>query len=182
LENVTFRQADAQIHPFAAASFDLAMSRAGTMFFGDPTAAFTNIGRALCPGGRLTLLVWKGPERNRWVGQFSSALAAGRDVPGPPVGVPGPFGQADPGRVRCVLTSAGFTNVDYIGLEEPLCFGTDVEDADRFVLGLMGWMLRGLDDSARRAAMDRLTATLAAHDRGHGVLFESAAWLVEATR
>ena len=37
--------------PFPAAHFDLCISRFGTMFFADPVAAFTNIGRAMRPGG-----------------------------------------------------------------------------------------------------------------------------------
>jgi hypothetical protein len=40
-------------HPFSAGRFDLAISRFGTMFFADPVAAFTNIGRALRPSRRL---------------------------------------------------------------------------------------------------------------------------------
>jgi ubiquinone/menaquinone biosynthesis C-methylase UbiE len=59
--NVGFEQADAQIYPFPAGSFDVAISRTGTMFFGDPAAGFANIGRALRPGGRLVMLAWQGP-------------------------------------------------------------------------------------------------------------------------
>src|SRR5262249_7800652 len=62
IANVRLEQADAQVSPFASASFDVAISRTGTMFFADPAAAFTNIARALRPGGRLVLLVWQGPQ------------------------------------------------------------------------------------------------------------------------
>jgi ubiquinone/menaquinone biosynthesis C-methylase UbiE len=51
--NATFQQADAQVHPFSHQSFDIVISRHGAMFFGDPIAAFTNIARALRPGGCL---------------------------------------------------------------------------------------------------------------------------------
>src|SRR5437588_1194187 len=34
--NASFEQADAQVHPFGARSFDVAISRTGAMFFGDP--------------------------------------------------------------------------------------------------------------------------------------------------
>jgi ubiquinone/menaquinone biosynthesis C-methylase UbiE len=53
--NATFLLADAQLHPFPAESFDLVVSRHGTMFFGDPVAAFRSLARALRPGGGLTL-------------------------------------------------------------------------------------------------------------------------------
>jgi ubiquinone/menaquinone biosynthesis C-methylase UbiE len=53
VRNAAFEQADAQVHPFDAASFDVAISRTGAMFFGDPVAAFTNIHRSLRAGGRM---------------------------------------------------------------------------------------------------------------------------------
>ena len=59
LTNVDFRHADAQIHPFETATFDVVISRMGSMFFGDPVAAFSNFHRALRPDGRLTLLTWQ---------------------------------------------------------------------------------------------------------------------------
>ena len=49
--NASFEQVDAQIHPFPPASFDIAISRTGAMFFADLTTAFSNIGRALRPAG-----------------------------------------------------------------------------------------------------------------------------------
>src|SRR5207249_2793421 len=58
VSNVRFEQADAQTHPFGAASFDVAMSRFGIMFFDDPVAAFANIGRALAPRGRMVFVSW----------------------------------------------------------------------------------------------------------------------------
>ena len=57
--NVNFELADAQVHPFAPKDFTVGLSRFGTMFFTDPVAAFTNIGRALRPGARLVQLVWQ---------------------------------------------------------------------------------------------------------------------------
>jgi ubiquinone/menaquinone biosynthesis C-methylase UbiE len=66
LSNVTYEQADAQIHPFPSAHFDLCISRFGAMFFSDPAAAFTNIGQAVRSGARLVLLVWQDHDRNEW--------------------------------------------------------------------------------------------------------------------
>jgi SAM-dependent methyltransferase len=181
ITNAHFQQADAQVHPFSARSCDLAISRMGTMFFGDPGTAFANIGRALRPAGRLIMLVWQGPEPNEWIGELGRAFA-GRDVPEPPIGARGPFAQADPDHVEALLTPAGFTHIEMTSLGAPMWFGTDADDAHRFVLGLMGWMLDGLDPAVRRRALSNLRATLAAHDTSEGVLFASAAWLVQAIR
>jgi SAM-dependent methyltransferase len=182
IANARFEQADAQIHPFPAASFDVAISRTGTMFFADPPAAFTNIGRALRPGGRLALLVWQGPQANEWIRELGGALAAGRDMPTPPPGAPGPFAQADPQAAQAVLAAAGFTQIEFDGLQEPMWFGTGADDAHRFVLGMLGWMLHGLDDAGRSRALGNLRATVTAHDTGHGCLYQSAAWVIRATR
>lgn len=182
VSNATFEQGDAQTYPFPAAGFDVAISRTGAMFFGDPVAAFTNIATALRPAGRLALLTWQGPAGNEWIRELTTALAAGRALPGPPLGAPGPFGLADPGHARAVLDAAGFTGIDLHPSSEPMWFGHDVDDADRFVLGLLGWMLEGLDSPRREHAHGNLRATLADHQTGQGVLYESATWTIRATR
>ena len=180
--NASFEQVDAQIHPFPPESFDVAISRTGAMFFGDLTAAFTNIGHALVPGGRLVLVAWQPLPANEWIREISGALAAGRDLPAPPPDAPGPFSLSDPDRVRSILTAAGFTGVELEGTTAGMWFGTDADDAHRFVLGLMGWMLHGLDDTGRARAVDGLRTTMAAHETSDGVVFGSAAWTITATR
>jgi ubiquinone/menaquinone biosynthesis C-methylase UbiE len=77
LGNATFEHADAQSYPFPQQRFDLAVSRFGTMFFADPIAAFTNIGQALRPGGRLVMMVWQAHEQNEWAVAIQQSLAPG---------------------------------------------------------------------------------------------------------
>src|SRR6201987_3715385 len=146
LGNARFEQADAQISPFGEGSFDVAISRTGAMFFGDPRAAFGNIARALRGGGRLALLSWQPAPANEWVAEFTAALAAGRDLPAPAPGSPGPFALADPDRVRQLLAGAGFTRIEIDQMQAPMWFGVDADDAHGFALGLLGWMLGGLDE------------------------------------
>lgn len=182
LENVVFEQADAQVHPFDAASFDVAISRTGAMFFGDPVAAFRNIARALRPGARLALVTWQPLAANEWIREITRALTGGRALSGPPVDGPGPFSLSDPGRVHAVLDAAGFVDVDLTGVSAPEWFGTDADDAHAFVMGLTGWMLRDLDDGERRRAVDALRATMIDHEGPAGVTFGSAAWVITAIR
>jgi SAM-dependent methyltransferase len=182
IDNVGFLQADAQIHPFDPGTFDVAISRTGTMFFGDPVAAFANIGRALRPGGRLALLVWRTFAENHWVRDFTVALAGGREVPAPLPDAPGPFSFADPERARGVLTAAGFVDIALDGADEPMYFGATIDDAYRFVRGLSftDYMLDGLDERGRAAALGALRATIEAHQTPDGVAYPSAVWLVTA--
>ncbi|SFO85105.1 Ubiquinone/menaquinone biosynthesis C-methylase UbiE [Amycolatopsis arida] len=182
LANVTFQQADAQVHPFPDEHFDLIASRHGVMFFGDPRTAFANLARATRRGGRLVLLTWQPPERNPWIGAFRAALAAGRELPPPPTEAPSPFSLSDPDQVRGLLTSAGLTEVRLRGLTAPMYFGRDVDDAARFVTGQHAGMLEGLDAAGRARALDDLRATLADHRTERGVRYDSACWLVEARR
>ncbi len=107
VRNVTFEQADAQVHRFPRERFDLAISRFGTMFFAEPVAAFTNIGRALRPAGRLVMMVWQAHDRNEW------DMAIRRSLTGPDGSAavasagPDPFSLADPPAVTRILEAAG---------------------------------------------------------------------------
>jgi SAM-dependent methyltransferase len=180
IRNARFEQTDAQVHPFEQAAFDVAISRTGAMFFGDAVAAFTNIGRALRTDGRLTLLTWQAMPRNEWIGAFSSAMAAGRDLPIPPPDA-GPFSLSDPDRVHRVLSAAGFSDVTLDGVNAPMQFGESIDDAYQLVSQFFGWMLNDLDDSSRSRALDALRATITAHhEAGHGVCYDSATWIVRA--
>jgi SAM-dependent methyltransferase len=182
LDNVEFRNADVQIHPFETAAFDAVISRMGSMFFGEPVTAFANLQRALRSGGRLTLLTWQGVAENEWLTEFRSALAIGRDLPSPPPDAPSPFAFADPDRVRTILGAAGFVDVSFQSLRQPMSFGPDPDDAFDFVAELTSWMLDGLDDTDRSAALAALRTTIAEHTSEDGVTYQSATWIIQARK
>jgi SAM-dependent methyltransferase len=182
LRNVSFLRADAQKYEFSAASFDLCVSRFGSMFFDDPVAAFTNIGRALRPGARLVLLVWQDRDHNEWSTAIRSALGA--PVPAPPPTGPNPFSLADPVVAEGILTEAGFVDFATVDVREPVFYGRNSEIARDFALGFPSTrdLLAVLDASTTESVLERLRATLAAHDTGDGVYFDSAAWIISARR
>ncbi len=182
LGNVRFEQADAQVHPFGADAFDVAISSFGAMFFADPVAAFTNIGQSLRPGGRLALLAWRELDRNEWLIAIRQALALGRDLPTPPPGAPGPFGLADRQQSDAILTEAGFVNIGFVELDDPIFLGGDAEDAFAFVgdFGITRGLTHDLDDADTAAALDALHRTLVDHQTSDGVRFGASAWLITA--
>ena len=182
LDNVEFRHADAQIYPFESAAFDVVISRMGSMFFGDPVAAFTNLRRALRPGGRMTLLTWQSLTDNEWLTEFRTALAVGRDIPTPPPDGPGPFTLSDPDRVRAILGAAGFADISFKSLHEPMNYGSDPDDAFDFVSSFLAWMLEGLDEADKGAALAALRKTIAEHAGDHGVTYQSATWIIQARK
>jgi SAM-dependent methyltransferase len=182
LTTIRFEQADAQVYPFPAGATDVAMSRFGAMFFADPVAAFTNIGTALRPGGRLAILVWQPLAANEWMTAMREALAVGRDLPVLAPGTPGPFGLADTDFASSVLKSAGFADIDFAPLEEPFNLGPDAETAYRFASGMgpVRLLVADLDDTAKARALENLRAAIAAHETADGVVFASAAWVITA--
>lgn len=184
LDHVHFEQADAQAHPFDESAYDVATSSFGGMFFGDPVAAFANIGRALRPGGSLAMLAWRDLTENDWLVELRGALAAGRDLPTPPPGVPGPFSFADPEIARARLETAGYRDVRFSALDEPMCFGRDADDAYSFLstFGITRGLTHDLDEDSRAASLAAMRKLVEAHETPDGVLLSSAAWLIEATR
>ena len=169
---------------FEEDAFDIAMSSFGAMFFADAPAAFTNIGRGVRPGGRLAVLAWRELARNEWLIALRESLAMGRQLPVPPPDVPSPFALADPDRVRGILTAAGYEDVDFTPIDEPIEFGSDADDAYAFMrtMGIVAGLTHDLDDADRARALDELQRTVAAHDTGDGVLFGTSAWLITARR
>jgi SAM-dependent methyltransferase len=181
LRNVTYELGDAQSHRFPTGHFDLCISRFGTMFFTDPAAAFTNIERALRPGARLVMIVWQDADRNEWFTAARQALA-GTDPPAPSPSDLEPFSLADRTVTQRTLAAAGFAEIGFTAVNEPVYYGEDCDAALDAILRLRhtGDLLATLDAATAKRALDRLRASLAAHDTSDGVLFDSHAWIVTA--
>lgn len=184
LHNVSFLQADAETHRFPAKSFDIAISRFGTMFFADPVAAFANIARALRPRGRLVMMVWQQHDRNEWSVLIERALAAATEVPAASPTLPNPFSLADPTTTERILAAAGFAGVSFTNVDEPVYYGSDVASALAWVRGfsVVNDVLQRLNAASTDLILERLRQLLAAHASGEGVWLDSRAWIVAAAR
>ena len=178
LDNVTYVLGDAQTHPFADGEFDVAISRFGTMFFADPVAAFTNIGRALRPRGRLALLVWQASERNEWATEIDRALAD------PPPSALDPFSLGEPATARRTLADAGFEEVELSDVREPIFYGADSSEALEFVRAFQSTRaaLAAMSPADAGQALERLRRTLDEHRTSDGVVFDSRAWVITGRR
>jgi SAM-dependent methyltransferase len=189
LRNVAFECADAQVHRLPAARFDLATSRFGVMFFRDPAAAFTNIARALRPGGRLVVMVWQASERNDWDVVIRHSLSGGGEsgAGGPAVDASvgqDAFSLADPPAVTGILQAAGFADITFTDVREPVYYGPDVATALNWVRGFAStrFMLERLDPAVAARALQRLREVLASRMDDSGVWFGSRAWIIAARR
>jgi SAM-dependent methyltransferase len=184
LPNVTHVVADAEVHSFEDEHFDVAISRFGTMFFAEPTSAFCNIARALRPGARLVMMVWQDHDRNEWALSIDNALATDQAPLLLPNDVMDPFSLGDPAAVTTILDAAGFVELSFTDVHEPVYYGPDVAAALDWVGGFaaVGRTLQQLDSASREQALDRLARTLEAHARADGIWFDSRAWIVTARR
>ncbi len=180
IRNVTFECANAEVYRFPQERFDVAISRFGTMFFDDPAAAFANISRALRPAGRLVMMVWQAPERNEWDVTIRQALG----MTAISAGLPDAFSLADPPAVTEILEGAGFADVTFTDVSEPVYYGPDVDAAMDWVRGFAYTreILRQLDPTGAERAVGRLREALAAHLSDDGVWFNSRGWIVTARR
>lgn len=182
LGNVRYQLCDAQTHQFAAGAFDVAISRFGTMFFADPSAAFANIATALRPSARLMLLVWQRSEDNEWAQAINGALG---DAAQPPSPGADPFSLGDAEATAHLLEHAGFDGLRFEDVREPVFHGHDIDDALETVRGFQDTSaaLATLSDDETDRAVERLREALAAHySDEHGVVFDSRSWLITARR
>jgi SAM-dependent methyltransferase len=181
--NLTFVEADAQTTVPPGAPFDVVFSRFGVMFFDDPDAAFANLHRATAPEGRLGFVCWQGPAENPW---FLTPLMAIVGLPGveiappPDPAEPGPFAFADPDRLRRILATGGWRDVEVRDHRDEI-----VDDIDRRVefslhQGPAARALGDAPDDVRAAAAERVRQALATAATDGVVRLPRAAWVVTA--
>ena len=169
IPNVSYEQADAQVHAFA--EFDVVISRNGVMFFGDPEAAFHNLAAALRPGGRVVLMTWQPVARNEWIRTIREAL--GSQTPERP-------GFNDPDWIRTLLTSTGFRDIRVEPRAADMYLGKNADDALEFITGQFEEAFTRHPN--REEATAALRADFAAHETPRGVRYGSAAWLTQARK
>jgi SAM-dependent methyltransferase len=181
-DNVRYVLGDAQTHRFEQGGFDVAISRFGTMFFSDPAAAFANLAAALRPGGRFVLLVWQRREDNDWMLEIDAALGDARQPPPPDLDA---FSLGDRAATTCLLEGAGFADVQFDDVREPVFYGHDVDAALAVVRGFQDTTaaLATLSDDEAARTVERLREMLAAHySDDRGVALDARSWLVTARR
>jgi len=181
-----FVEADAQAVALEPGVFDVLFSRFGVMFFGDPIAAFANLRRALRPAGRVAFVCWQRIADNPWMMVPMGALAKHLTLPPPPPpGTPGPGAFGDAGRVRRLLESAGFSEVEAHDVREPIRLGGGgLDEAVEFVLeiGPAASALReaGASPELRAQIAGSLREALAPFAAGGAPTLPSAAWIFTA--
>ncbi len=179
-------EADAASFAFPRHFADLAISRFGVMFFGDPSAAFKNIRAAIKPSGRIVFACWRPLEENPWM-HVPLHAAYDSGVPRkarPAPGEPGPFAFGDPKRITQILLDAGFLvpDVSAANFSIDISAGGGLAGAVRqsMTIGPASAAMRDQPEDMRRAAADAIAKALEPYVRGERVELAAAIWLVES--
>ncbi|MBS1848041.1 MAG: class I SAM-dependent methyltransferase [Actinobacteria bacterium] len=184
--NIAFREADAQTAELGAATFDVAFSRMGVMFFDDPVAAFTNIAGSLRPGGRLGFVCFQDPSRNPYL--TLPGMIAGDILqlgPPPPPGGPSPFAFADATRTTDMLQRAGFADVQLVDGVDYFENG-DVDDLGELARSMLeqnpmtNQTFSTADTETQTAALAAVAEALAPFRSGTTLRMDAATWIVTA--
>jgi ubiquinone/menaquinone biosynthesis C-methylase UbiE len=188
VSNLSFRVADVEAAEFDE-RFDYAFSRFGTMFFANPVAALRNVRRALVPGGRLCMVVWRRKLENEWLYRAEQVVERfveeDEDSDEPTCG-PGPFSMADADVTSQILLNAGFEGVSLGRCDLDYTFGRDLNEAASLVmaLGPAGEVLRLAGDQAeqlRPRIEVALKEELSEFEQADGVRAPASTWIVAAT-
>jgi SAM-dependent methyltransferase len=182
--HISFALADASAVDFRG-QYDLLFSRFGVMFFDDPSAAFTNLRRALKPGGRLAFVCWRTPPENAWA---SAPMAAAKpflpEAPLPDPLAPGPFAFADQSRISGILDKSGFRDVRIEKFDGIMPMGRDLDlaSAQTLKIGPLSRAIGEADDASREKIVAAVKGALGKFITPGGEIAPPVAcWLVAAS-
>jgi SAM-dependent methyltransferase len=180
--NIAFVEADASVHDFQPV-FDLVFSRFGVMFFADPTAAFTNIRRALAPRGRLAFVCWRSAKENLWA---SVPMTVAKDLlppqePADPC-APGPFAFAEKDRLAGILRGAGYHGIRIEPLDTTMNMGKTLDDAaeESLNIGPLARAAADVDAATRAEIFDAVKKAFEQFQSPAGITPPAACWFVGA--
>lgn len=188
--NVRYVLGDAQDYELPEGYFDVAYSRFGVMFFQSAVRALRNANRALKPGGKVCLIVWRGLSDNPcWGAAKEVAL---QYLPAPSENAktcgPGPFSMADRDTDVALLGASGFPLIErFERIDADICVGLDIEEAIAYQLlvGPSGEIIREAGPDAEPQLpkiRDGLAELLTPYLRDDGVFMPSSTWAIVASK
>ncbi|MEW6144544.1 MAG: class I SAM-dependent methyltransferase [Thermodesulfobacteriota bacterium] len=190
LTNVKFVLGDAQSYELPANYYDVVYSRFGVMFFQNIVYALKNAHRALKPGGKLCMIVWRTIRDNPCWG-LAKDIAL-KHLPPPGEGAqtcgPGPFALADEETDRGMLRAAGFEKVDlFMRNDAEVCIGTSIEEAldYQILVGPSGEIIREAAELGQEKlplVREDMKRAMEPYVKNGGVYMPSSTWFIMARK
>jgi SAM-dependent methyltransferase len=173
--------ADAQTYAFEPASFDMIVSRFGTMFFDDSVRAFENLRRAAAKGAVLAVIVWRSAAENPFMTTAERAAAPFLpDMPARRPDEPGQFAFADRDRVYAILEKSGWSDSDMRPLDVECTLPLAELTTYLAKVGPASRAIQGLDERSRARVIETIRAAFDPFVHGAEVRFVAACWTVSA--
>jgi ubiquinone/menaquinone biosynthesis C-methylase UbiE len=177
----SFLRANAQLHVFEPASFDLILSRFGVMFFDDSVRAFANLRRAARHAAELRFVAWRSAAENPFMTTAERAAAPLLpNLPARQPEAPGQFAFADRRRVSSILEESGWAEIDI----RPIDVACTLPEKElvRYLsqFGPVGLRLQEADDRTRTQVIETVRAAFEPYVHGAEVRFTAACWRVSA--
>ncbi|WP_434299132.1 class I SAM-dependent methyltransferase [Corallococcus exiguus] len=176
-----FIRANAQLHAFEPASFDMIISRFGVMFFEDPVRAFANLRHTARNDAALLAIAWRSPSENPFMTTAERAAAPLlSNLPARRPDAPGQFAFADSHRVHRILEESGWAGIDI----QPIDFTCTLPEKElvnyltRF--GLLSRVLQEVDERTRTQVIETVRAAFEPFVHGAEVRYTAACWKVVA--
>jgi SAM-dependent methyltransferase len=177
----SFICANAQVHAFEPASFDMIISRFGVMFFDDFIRAFANLRRAATDNAELRFVAWRSAAENPFM--TTAERAAATLLPNLPArrpDGPGQFAFANGHRVYTILEASGWAEIDIRPIDVA-CTLPEKELVPYLTrLGPVGLILQEADDRTRAQVIETVRAAFNPYVHGAEVRFTAACWMVSA--
>lgn len=183
LANVDHRVLDAERMELDDSSVDGAVCRWGYMLMADPAAALRETRRVLRDGSRLAFAVWNASDRNPWAALPGLTLVQRGHLPPPEPGAPGIFALWDPGRIRELVSGAGFAEpeLEEIVFEFRHADSDDLWDAIVRMAGPLASVITALPAGEREATHAAILEAMAPFRNADGsYAVPAAAWGVLA--
>lgn len=144
------------------ASFDVAFSRLGLIYFPDRVRGLTEMRRVLVPGGRAVVASFTTPPYNPFFAIPIGIIRRHAGLPAPPPGQPGPFSLGDPTVMAETYRQAGFHSIETHVMAAPLRLPSAAAcvQFERESFGALHRMLSSLPEAERAAVWQEIEQDL----------------------
>lgn len=162
LQNIETQIMDGEDLALQDASFDVAFSRVGLIYFPNQQKALKETWRVLKPGGRIGAIVYSTADKNEFFSIPISIIRRRANLPAPLPGQPGPFSLGASGVIEEAFQKAGFKNVRAIRVNSPVLMSSATEcvQFEKESFGALHQMLGALPLKEKNSVWEEIETAL----------------------